>query len=243
MAKYQLTYKPLGDSAVLIEWPQKISTKILHDIRYFAVEIEKNNYEGILEVSFVYASLLICYDNFKLSFEKIINLLASLYESASFSSQMPKNTWMIPVCYEDRFGVDLSYLAIHKKVTVEEIISLHTAPFYTVYGIGFLPGFLYLGGLSKNLHFPRRDTPRLAVPKGAVAIGGSQTGIYPQNSPGGWHIIGKTPISLFDVNKDIPCQIVPGDEIKFNQISMEEFDKLKEAQKSGAYELKNITND
>ena len=243
MAKYHLTYKPFGDSAVLIEWPQLISTKILHDIRQFVVEIENNNIEGILEVSFVYTSLLISYNSSKLSFKKTINLLKSLYDRTSFSFKIPKNTWLIPACYEAGFGIDLSYLAIQKKLTVEEIISLHTAPFYTVYGIGFLPGFLYLGGLSEKLHFPRRDTPRLAVPKGAVAIGGSQTGIYPQKSPGGWQIIGKTPISLFDINKEIPCIIVPGDEIKFNAISSEEFDKVIEAQKSGAYELKNISDD
>ncbi len=103
-------------------------------------------------------------------------------------------------------------------------------------------GFLYLGGLPEKLHFPRKSTPRLAVPKGAVAIGGSQTGIYPQSSPGGWHIIGKTPVALFDVRKETPCMIAPGDKIRFKAITKAAFVNIKNTQEAGNYELKRCLN-
>ena len=243
MGNYLLTYKRFGDSAVLIEWPKSISIKILNNIRQFAIEIEKCNDEAILDVSYVYSSLVIIYDVKKYSFQKIVLFLKSVYKSTFISIITTKNVWQIPVCYDVDFGIDLGVLASEKKLLTEDIISLHTSSCYTVYGIGFLPGFLYLGGLKEKLHLPRRSTPRLEVPKGSVAIGGNQTGIYPQNSPGGWHIIGRTPVSMFDVKKDIPCNILPGDEIKFEAISREEYDSLLKTQEIGAYELKNISND
>lgn len=239
-----MTYKPYGESAILIEWPQLISKEILKDIRFFVSEIERENSENILELNFVYCSLLIIYNSKNSCYCKIKHTLKSLYDNESvISVKSQKTLWHIPVCYNEEFGIDLAYLSSEKKLTVEKIISLHSSVDYTVYGIGFLPGFLYLGGLSEKLYFPRRNFPRLAVPKGAVAIGGNQTGIYPQNSPGGWHIIGNTPISLFDVNKETPCVITPGDEIRFNPITKEEFEVIKIAQEAGNYKLQRVIND
>ena len=239
-----MTYKPYGESAILIEWPQLISKEILKDIRFFVSEIERENSENILELNFVYCSLLIIYNSKNSCYCKIKHTLKSLYDNESvISVKSQKTLWHIPVCYNEEFGIDLAYLSFEKKLTVEKIISLHSSVDYTVYGIGFLPGFLYLGGLSEKLYFPRRNFPRLAVPKGAVAIGGNQTGIYPQNSPGGWHIIGNTPISLFDVNKETPCVITPGDEIRFNPITKEEFEVIKIAQEAGNYKLQRVIND
>lgn len=239
-----MTYKPYGESAILIEWPQLISKEILKDIRFFVSEIERENSENILELNFVYCSLLIIYNSKNSCYCKIKHTLKSLYDNESvISVKSQKTLWHIPVCYNEEFGIDLAYLSSEKKLTVEKIISLHSSVDYTVYGIGFLPGFLYLGGLSEKLYFPRRNFPRLAVPKGAVAIGGNQTGIYPQNSPGGWHIIGNTPISLFDVNKETPCVITPGDEIRFNPITKEEFELIKIAQEAGNYKLQRVIND
>ena len=127
-------------------------------------------------------------------------------------------------------------MSLEKELSIDEIISLHSEISYTVYGIGFLPGFLYLGGLNNKLHFPRRNMPRMEVVKGSVGIGGGQTGIYPQTSPGGWHIIGKTPINLFDVNSEIPCFINSADEVKFVPVLKEEFHLIEEANKKNSYE-------
>ena len=120
------------------------------------------------------------------------------------------------------FGVDLEVISKEKGLTKEQIITLHSASVYTVYFIGFLPGFLYLGGLNEKLHIPRKSTPRLQIKKGSVAIGGNQTGVYPNESPGGWNIIGNTPISFFDVSKDKPCFAKAGDGIVFHSISVKE---------------------
>jgi len=216
----------------------------LNDIRVFVAKIEYKNNENILELNFIYCSLLIIYNSKNNCFNEIKNTLISLYDNEMIVTvKSEKTLWHIPVCYDEKFGIDLIYLSSEKKITVEKIISLHRSVDYTVYGMGFLPGFLYLGGLSDKLNFPRRNSPRLIVPKGAVAIGGNHTGIYPQSSPGGWHIIGNTPISLFDVKKETPSVITPGDEIRFKEISKEEYEVIRIAQKQGSYELKRVIND
>ncbi|MDP2089753.1 MAG: 5-oxoprolinase subunit PxpB [Flavobacteriaceae bacterium] len=238
---FQPTYKPFGESAILVEWPQEISKEILNDIRLLVSKIEAKKLEEILELNFIYHSLLIRYQSNKTNFTDLKNKLQLLYEEKPAVIHHLEETttiWEIPVCYDAEFGIDLSFLSAEKKLSIEEIISIHSNAIYTVYGIGFLPGFLYLGGLSEKLHHPRRDTPRMAVPKGAVAIGGNQTGIYPQISPGGWQIIGKTPISMFDIKKDNPCLVVPGDEIKFKSISKDEFEMMALDCEKGTYELK-----
>jgi inhibitor of KinA len=241
LVNYQLTYKPYGESAILIEWPQIISKEMLKDIRDFVTKIEHDKSENILELNFIYCSLLINYNSKNSCFNEIKNTLISLYHKEMIVHiKSEKILWHIPVCYDEKFGIDLIYSSTEKKLSVEKIISLHSNVDYTVYGIGFLPGFLYLGGLSEKLYIPRRNTPRLNVPKGAVAIGGNQTGIYPQSSPGGWHIIGNTPISLFDVKKESPCTITPGDEIRFIAITKEEYEVIKMAEKQGSYELKRV---
>ena len=118
---------------------------------------------------------------------------------------------------------------------------MHISSLYTIHGIGFLPGFLYLGGLTEELYTPRLKVPRLVIKKGALGIGGSQTGIYPQESPGGWNIIGNTPVSMFEINKKTPCLFTPGDEIKFQSISIEEYKVIENDVLNEVYNLKEIT--
>ena len=129
----------------------------------------------------------------------------------------------IPVCYGGAFGPDLDELARFAGLTAEEVIALHSQPRYDVHAVGFTPGFPYLGGLSPKLHMPRRATPRVEVPAGSVGIGGAQTGIYPLRSPGGWQIIGRTPLNLFNVRVVPPARLQVGDRVRFKPISLEEF--------------------
>ena len=152
-----------------------------------------------------------------------IAVLKSIYAKPFVKQDAVSFRWQIPVCYEKEFGLDLQEIADKKSLSIDAIIRLHTASTYAVYFIGFLPGFLYLGGLNEKLFMERKSTPRLKVAKGAVGIGGSQTGIYPNTSAGGWNIIGKTPISFFDMEKASPCFANPGDEIKFTSISAAEY--------------------
>lgn len=240
MKKFQPTYKRYGNSAILIDWPSEISKEILNDIVLFVEKIHQKNIKQILDVNFIYHSILISYDHKNNSFESLQIRLAEIYAESTPTIQSKRFLWEIPVSYHEDFGIDLQLLSASKEINIDEIIKLHTEAVYKVYGIGFLPGFLYLGGLHEKLHFPRQSTPRLEVPKGSVGIGGNQTGIYPQNSPGGWHIIGKTPISLFNAKSKKPCFINPNDEIKFVAIEKHLFFDIEDLCKSGNYFPKSI---
>ncbi|WP_187174974.1 5-oxoprolinase subunit PxpB [Algoriphagus sp. AK58] len=147
----------------------------------------------------------------------------SLSETQLKPLPLPEDVWEIPVCYHEEFAPDLILLAEQKKLTPSQFIELHSCVLYRIHFFGFLPGFFYLNGLPEILHTPRKSVPILSVPRGSVAIGGGQTGIYPGESPGGWHIIGRTPISLFDPVTDPPVWAQPGDRIKFRAIRLEEF--------------------
>jgi KipI family sensor histidine kinase inhibitor len=136
---------------------------------------------------------------------------------------LPEKVWEIPVCYNQELGKDLNALSKSKSISFEEVINLHTIPIYRIHFFGFLPGFMYLNGLDPALHFPRKSVPDRKIEPGSVAIGGAQTGIYPNESPGGWHVIGKTPTILFDQNEHPPVFAKPGEQIKFLSISLEEF--------------------
>jgi inhibitor of KinA len=129
----------------------------------------------------------------------------------------------IPVCYDAEFGLDLDRVAEYTKLSEREIVDLHCTREYRVACIGFVPGFTFLAGLPKNLATPRRDVPRKEIPPGSVGIGGAQTGIYPLRSPGGWNLIGRTPLQLFDPIKDPPTLLCPGDRVRFRAISREQF--------------------
>ena len=135
--------------------------------------------------------------------------------------------WEIPVCYDASFGIDLEEIANKKKCSVADIIRLHTETDYLVYFIGFQPGFLYLGGLHQNLHVPRKSNPRVRVDKGSVGIGGAQTGVYPQNSSGGWNIIGKSPLNFFNMKATNPCFAKPGDRIQFVAVDIHTFYEIE----------------
>jgi len=222
----KITYKQFGENAILIEWKPIIDKNILSDIITYKEKILQSDLE-YLDIIQSYNSLTILF-NFKINNVKNkIFKLQSIYSSTLEIEKKTLYKWEIPVCYDLDFGIDLQEISNKLKISIDKIIKLHTAPTYTIFFIGFLPGFFYLGGLDKKLFFDRKSTPRLHVDKGTVAIGGMQTGIYPNNSAGGWNIIGKTPIDLFNANKENPCFAKAGDEIKFRSISKEEFYQIE----------------
>ena len=234
---FELTYKPYGERSILIEWPAVIDKAILNDIIRFQNAIEKNNIKEIVEIKIAYSSLLIIYDSICRNFENEIKKLKKCYSSEGFKHDIVSNRWKIPVCYDAIFGMDLETISIAKNMPKEAIIMCHFQAVYTVCFIGFLPGFLYLGGLDKSLHFPRKETPRLSVEKGAVAIGENQTGIYPNESPGGWQIIGNSPIHFFNAEKEIPCFAKAGDQIQFYPVSLSEYKNIKMLVEAGVYQI------
>jgi inhibitor of KinA len=243
LKSYNLKYKRFGESSVLVEWPSKINESILENILLFKSEIEKKYLNKNIYLKNSYNSLLITYREIINSKAKISEL-NNIYIKIGSKQKQVFNKWEIPVCYDIDPGHDLAYLEKSLSIKKEEIISLHNSKDYRVYNIGFLPGFLYLGGLDKKIHHPRKEKPILNVPKGAIGIGGSQTGIYPNNSPGGWYIIGNSPINLFNINKTSPCFIKPGDKIKFNPISLKEHELIKIQVESNIYKpIKTRIND
>jgi len=234
---FNLKYKPYGSRAILVEWPAKINENILRDVLILKENIEKSNIKEIVQITSSYNSLLVFYD-YELKFiSDEISVIDKIYAAENRTSLKKVNVWRIPVCYDTCFGLDLEALSIDKNMTIDEIISRHSKVVYTVYFIGFLPGFLYLGGLDSSLITPRKSNPRLHVKKGAVAIGGNQTGVYPNESPGGWNIIGNSPINFFDVTKKKPCFAEPGDCIKFFPISLKEFQNIKTLVDAGVYQI------
>lgn len=237
METFQLTYKPYGERSILVEWPQKIDESILHDLLGFKLKVKNHFVESKIEVKSAYNSLLISYEFTIENINDEISALKSLYTEKNGTEKRASILWKIPVCYDDEFALDLDEISLQKKLSKSEIILLHSKVLYTVYFIGFLPGFLYLGGLDEKLFFPRKSSPRLKISKGAVAIGGNQTGIYPNQSPGGWNIIGNTPITLFDASKDIPCFAKAGDKIQFVPIGIKEHQDIFTLIEAGVYQM------
>lgn len=222
----KIIYKPFGKRAILIEWKPIINEVILANILAFKTKIRTAHKANVIDIFQGYNSLTIIYQ-IDIDFTKEVNLLQSIYTSPLETVNQKFYHWEIPVCYDLKFGIDLNEIANYKNLSVDQIIKLHSEAVYKVYFIGFLPGFLYLGGLHQQLFVDRKPKPRLEVAKGSVAIGGKQTGVYPNKSPGGWNIIGKTPINFFDVDKDSPCFAKAGDTLKFKPISLNEYYQIE----------------
>ncbi|WP_188374758.1 5-oxoprolinase subunit PxpB [Winogradskyella haliclonae] len=239
--KYNLKYRPFNERSILIEWPSVIDEDMLQDVLNFKNILFQKNVKLKVDIINTYNSILV---NYVYTIEDVydeILRLKTIYSSIESQSALKLKLWEVPVCYDDEFGIDLELLSTTKSLAKSEIIQRHSQQIYTVFFIGFLPGFLYLGGLDESLCFDRKSTPNLDVKKGAVGIGGNQTGIYPQNSPGGWHIIGNSPVSFFNPKKENPCFAKAGDKIKFMPVSMEEYHSILEQVNSNCYKPKSIS--
>ncbi len=239
MANYKLKYKPLGSIAALVEWPYKIDYNILNDINLFRNTLNAELVEYVLDTVPAYNSITVFFNTKKIKYSGIVKKIKEAYKIKNKKQINNTILWKIPVCYEDEFGIDLELLSQSKKISKQKIIKLHSSTIYDVHFIGFLPGFLYLGGLKEALHFERKSTPRQKILKGDVAIANNQTGIYPRVSPGGWNIIGNSPIDFFDVNLDPPCFARSGDKIKFVSVDKTTYTAIQEKVKQGVYIIEN----
>jgi inhibitor of KinA len=237
LSNFKLTYKRFSEQSILVEWPQDISEITLDDVLGFKKAIKKSNAKEVLQINSAYNSILINYTYTIDNFNDEILTLKHIYSAKVNLEKGIFKLWKIPVCYDDEFALDIDLISEAQKCNKTEIIQRHSEVLYTVYFIGFLPGFLYLGGLDERLNFPRKETPRLHIEKGAVAIGGNQTGVYPNESPGGWNVIGNAPVTFFDVSKEIPCFAMAGDKIQFVPITLKQHKDISALAKAGVYQL------
>ena len=235
MNKYKLKYKPLGSIAALIEWPKEIEEPILKNISIFRHKIHADMGEYVLETVPAYNSLTVFFDTSKIKYSGVVTDLKEIYATKDQKLLTAYKIWKIPVCYDKKFALDLAEMSKAKKMTQKKFIELHSSVMYDVYFVGFLPGFLYLGGMSDELHYPRRSQPRREIKCGDVGIAGNQTGVYPRVSPGGWNIIGNSPITFFDVKVFPPCFAVAGDKVQFVPIDIKEHERITKEVESGTY--------
>jgi len=241
---YPISIRPFGEHAILVEWPNIVAEAILEDILHFSSYLKLACLDSEeWELVSAYNSLTLIQRKQRIDFEPFKKNLETWYPKRKSGAYSDKYLWKLPVCYDLDFAIDIEEVATKLGESVEKIIELHTSHIYTVYGIGFLPGFMYLGGLPKSLEASRRAEPRQKVAKGAVGLAGKQTGIYPQESPGGWNIIGNCSVPIFDANREEPCFVNVGDKIQFYSISRAEYKLHKIEGEVGIYQFEKIKLD
>lgn len=230
--------KQMGEGAILLEFEPEITPETLAKVLKLKKFFQEKTAKQKVEVINTYNSLLIFYkSSIENAYNEVYGFLGE-FSGANIDEIIESKLFHIPVCYDDVFALDLDEISRVKKLPKEKIIRLHSSVDYLVYFTGFLPGFLYLGGLPKVLHFSRRAHPRPQVQKGAVGIGEKQTGIYPQSSPGGWNIIGNSPVKLFDPAADKPCQISAGDRLRFYEVDLGEHKRISELVEKDKFRIK-----
>ncbi|WP_394697921.1 5-oxoprolinase subunit PxpB [uncultured Ilyobacter sp.] len=231
-------YLNSGDRALVIEFGNKISEEINSKVRAMTIAIEREGIEGIIEITPTYRSLTVHYDPMKLSFTYLLESFKSLEKDLEKIDIPLPEIIEIPTFYGGETGSDISNVAEHNSISVQEVIDIHSSREYPVYMLGFTAGFPYLGGMDEKISTPRLGTPRTKIKKGSVGIAGNQTGIYPIESPGGWQIIGRTPVNLYDAHREPPILLDAGNYIKFVPVSWDEYNKIKNSVEKNIYQIK-----
>ena len=222
------TISPVGDCAISIDFGQVIDPKINRHIRQTIERIQELKLDGITELVPTYCALLIQYDAMLYSYSDICNLMEPLLEPSATDDANERVTVIeIPTVYGGEFGPDLGFVASHNNLTEDEVVAIHSGTDYLVYMLGFIPGFTYLGGMDPRIATPRLSSPRTLIPAGSVGIAGAQTGTYPSDSPGGWQIIGRTPVTMYDMSKKQAALLSAGDYVRYVPIDEAEYNRIK----------------
>ena len=225
-----------GDSSILVEFGKEISPEINRRIANTVQLMKEQQIEGVVDMIPAFCSLLINYDPRVISYEKMKKRIQALVRVDIKRGETSKRLFEIPVVYGGEYGPDLAFIAQNAGMSQEEVVKIHSSCDYLIYMLGFLPGFCYLGGLDERIHTPRLSTPRIKIPAGSVGIGGSQTGIYPLDSPGGWQLMGMTPVKTYDPNREVPILVEAGDYIRFVPIDEAEYLRIKDLADRGEYQ-------
>lgn len=246
-----MTYKltPLSDESIVIDLGNEIDPEIQKQIQVIAVHLGTDPFPGMVEYIPAYTTLTILYDLAEVRsyrdqhefhettpYQLVVNWIDKRIDAVSESSDTSSRLIHIPVCYGSDHGPDLGVVAEHNGLSEEEVKTIHVDRDYLVYMIGFAPGFPYVGGMAEEIATPRRDSPRVTIPAGSVGIAGKQTGVYPIETPGGWQLIGQTPIELFRPDKTSPSFLKPGDTVRFYPISETEYQNWKEDNGDGNHD-------
>jgi KipI family sensor histidine kinase inhibitor len=232
-----------GDCSVLIKFGDQIKEETSKRINKFNKILKACNHKAIIDTIPSYCALLVNYRPDLINYKELVSLLRDLLLNLGEEIELDKDVIEIPVLYGKNKGIDIEAVAHHNELSIEDVIALHSEPEYLIYMLGFTPGFPYLGGMNKKIATPRLETPRVKIEAGSVGIAGEQTGIYPISSPGGWQLIGQTPIELFNINKKDPILLKVGQYIKFKSINQEEFDKIKAQNEEYNLKQSNIDDD
>ncbi len=239
MTKFEIHIQPFGHHALLITWPDEVDEAILKEmLRLKDILISEGFSAPEWDIVMAYRSLALIQNLGPISYLEVKSKVEKFISQATDNGEIASKRWYLPVCYDEEFALDIDEVSDKLSLTPQSLIDLHTSTNYLVYGIGFVPGFMYLGGLPKHLETQRREHPRPLVLQGSVGLAGKQTGIYPQDSPGGWNIIGNCPISLFSLAVDPPCFVSVGDQIRFYAITKAEHELRKIEAQVGVYNLK-----
>ena len=234
----KIKYLVCGDRALLVEFGNQISLDIHNCIRRLVRRIDSEGIPGVLEVLPTYRSILIYYDPIVTNIPDLERSIENLNRICVDETVDNARVIEVPTIYGEDYGPDLKSIATHTGMSVEEVIEVHSSVEYLIYMIGFSPGFPYLGGMPERISIPRLETPRTVIPAGSVGIAENQTGIYPKDGPGGWRIIGRTPLDLFQEKRNPPTLFSPGDYIRFIPITRDDYSVISKSVISGDYDVR-----
>ncbi|WP_173915549.1 5-oxoprolinase subunit PxpB [Halobacillus sp. Marseille-Q1614] len=229
------TITPLGDQAVVVTLSETINDDAQKKVRFLTQTLEESAPEWVVEYIPAFTTVTIFYNplyfkNSSFPYEQAKAYMEELLSTVTEKETEEPRTIEIPVCYGGDFGPDLEFVAKHNGLSPEEVIDIHQSGEYIVYMIGFAPGFPFIGGMSEKIAAPRRESPRLTIPERSVGIAGNQTGVYPIETPGGWQLIGRTPVKLFTPEEETPSLLKAGDRIRFKVIEQEEYENWEDHQ-------------
>jgi inhibitor of KinA len=231
-----IRFLPAGDTAVIVEFGDRIDRLLSDRVLRLSALVRAANLPGVVETVPTFRSLMVHYDPLATDSASLTAAIENLLDSSRGEAK-PVKLWRIPACYAISHAPDLAEVAQRTGLSAAEVVRLHSGTRFHIYMLGFVPGYPYMGDLPAPLVLPRRADPRIRVPAGSIAIATTMTAIYPLESPGGWHLIGSTPIRLFDLLWTRPALLSPGDAVRFEPVTVREFDAIRAAVAADAYQV------